>query len=113
MNKFAVILASHIPSLDKLWVGEEILSKIKNDLPNADIFVGINPSNCTNSWVELVKKYTNNFKITNVDLAVGSDASAYQTALSLYKESNKDYDLVWFLHTQAIILALMLSRRVS
>jgi hypothetical protein len=101
MNKFAVILASHIPSVDKLWVGEDILKKVKEFLPKADIFVGINPSNCVEEWINIIKKYTDKYEITPNDLTISSDASAYQTALKIYKENNaKDYDLVWFLHTQ-------------
>jgi hypothetical protein len=102
MNKFAVILASHIPSVDKIWIGEDILKKIKQYLPTADIYVGINPSNCVDEWIKTIKKYTNKYLITPSDLVVGSDASSYQTALKLFKENlNDQYDLVWFLHTQA------------
>lgn len=101
MNKFAVILASHIPSVDKIWIGEDILKKIKQYLPTADIYIGINPSNCTEEWVEIIKKYTDNYDITPNHLIINSDASAYQTALNVYKnKGKKDYDLVWFLHTQ-------------
>lgn len=100
MGRYAVIFASHIPSIDKIWVGEEILNKIKESLPNDDIFVGINPSVCTEEWINIVKKYTNNYEITPDNLIINSDASSYQTALKLYKKNIKEYDLVWFLHTQ-------------
>jgi hypothetical protein len=101
MNKFAVIFASHIPSIDKIWIGEDILKKIKLYLPEADIFVGINPSNCINEWVEVIEKYTKHYEITPNEFVINSDASSYQSALRIYKNHMKNYDLVWFLHTQA------------
>jgi hypothetical protein len=100
MNKFAVILASHIPSIDKIWIGEDILKKIKEQLVNVDIFVGINESDCTKEWIDVVKKYTNFYEVTPQELTINSDASSYQTALRLYKKHLKNYDFVWFLHTQ-------------
>jgi hypothetical protein len=100
MSKYCVILASHIPSKSHIWVGEDILKKVKEHLVDVDIFVGINPSDCVDEWVDVVKKYTNNYSITEDRLTVGSEASAYQTALKLYSENVKDYELVWFLHTQ-------------
>lgn len=100
MSKFAVILASHIPSSDKIWIGEDILKKIKEFLPEADIFVGINPSSCMDEWVNIIKNYTDKYEVTPNELVINSDASAYQSALRLYKKNNKNYDLVWFLHTQ-------------
>lgn len=101
MGKYAVIMASHIPSTDKMWVGEDILKKIKTFLPEADIFVGINPSNCVEEWIKIVKKYTTNYEITPGHLTINWDGSAYQTALRMFKnEGQKNYDLVWFLHTQ-------------
>jgi len=101
MGKYAVIMASHIPYIDSLWVGEEILNKIKQQIPEADIFVGINPSNCVEEWVDVVKKYSLNYEITPKNLVISSDASAYQTALKIYKnKGQKEYDLVLFLHTQ-------------
>lgn len=101
MNRFAVIMASHIPSTNTLWIGEDVLKKVKQFLPEAEIFVGINPSSCTEEWVNVVKKYTGNYNITPNHLIINSDASAYQTALNVYKnKGEKYYDLVWFLHTQ-------------
>lgn len=101
MNKFAVIFASHIPSVDKIWIGEDVFKKIKQFLPEADIFVGINPSTCLSEWLDVVKKYTDYYEITPNNLIINSDASSYQSALRIYKKNIKGYDLVWFLHTQA------------
>jgi hypothetical protein len=100
MDKFAVIFATHIPSEDKLWIGEDILIKIKKYLPDADIFVGVNPSPCIDKWVKIIKKYTEYYEITPHNLTINSDASSYQSALRIYKNHIKDYDLIWFLHTQ-------------
>jgi hypothetical protein len=101
MNKFAVIFGTHIPSEDKLWIGEDILIKIKKYLPHADIFVGVNPSICMDKWIDVIKKYTKYYEITPHNLTINSDASSYQSALRIYKNHIKDYDLIWFLHTQA------------
>ena len=100
MSKYCVILASHIPSVDRLWVGREILDRVVETLVDVDVIVGVNPSECTSEWVNLIKEYTPHHSITNDELVVNSDASAYQTALNLYKKNNKQYEFVWFLHTQ-------------
>lgn len=101
MGKYAVIMASYIPSIDTLWIGEDILNKIKQYVPNNDIFIGINPSSCTKEWIDIVKKHTLNYGITPDNLVINSDASAYQTALKLYRDNGqKEYDLILFLHTQ-------------
>jgi len=39
MSTDAVMLASHIPSVDSLWVGIEVLDYIKKHLPNATILL--------------------------------------------------------------------------
>lgn len=100
MNKFCVIIASHIPSYDKIYIGEDLLTRVKLKIPDADIIVGINPSTIQDDWIKVVKKYTDLYDITPDHLVVPSDASAYQTGLRLYKENKKTYDAVWFLHTQ-------------
>jgi len=101
MERYAVIIASHIPSVNDIWVGKEILEQIRVNLPNSEIFVGINPSPVQEEWINVVKEYTSNYNVTPNHLVINSDASAYQTALKMYKnKGHKDYDLVWFLHTQ-------------
>ncbi len=98
--KTCVIIASHIPTIDKLNIGEDILIRVKKFLPQSDIFVGVNPSNCTDEWINVIKKYTPHYEVTPNHLIIKSDSSAYQTALRLYKDNISEYDLVWFLHTQ-------------
>lgn len=99
--KKLVIFASHIPSDDEIHVGESILKDVKKYLGNnTDIFAGVNPSNSLDNWLSVLKNYTENIEITPPELIIGSDASAYQSALRLYRKNITDYDLVWFLHTQ-------------
>jgi len=99
--KKLVIFASHIPSDDQIYIGEDILQKIKTYLgENVDIFAGVNPSPSLDKWLDILYKYTNNIEVTPSNLIINSDASAYQSALRHYKNHIKNYDLVWFLHTQ-------------
>ena len=95
-----VLLASHIPSVDKIWIGKEILDSVRQNLPNAEIVVGINPSSCIHDWIDVVKQYTDHIEITPKNLVVNSDCSSYQSALRKYKELGLKSDLIWFLHTQ-------------
>lgn len=97
--KTCVLLASYIPHGDKLPMGEEVLRHIKTALPQSDLIVGINPSGMHGAWIELVKQYTDMYEVTPRRLLAFSEVSAYQTALRMYKQNLKDYDLVWFLHT--------------
>lgn len=101
MSEDAVILASHIPSIDKLWVGKEVLDTIKTHLPNADIFAGINPCGAITEWKSMLTEYGARFIETPPDKAVPSDASAYQFGLKLFRDNlNDKYKNVWFFHTQ-------------
>lgn len=100
MSKYAVIFSSHIPDENNLWVGVDILNKIKLHLPGADIYAGVNPSPYVDEWIEVLSESTDFYEITPENLTVKSDASSYQTALRLYHKYNKEYDLVWFVHTQ-------------
>lgn len=102
MKKIAIIFASFIPTHQQLPIGEEFFHVIKQFFPNADIFTGINPSICTTEWVRIVQKYTNFFDITPPNLIITSDASAYQTALRIYKKIQNNYDYVYFIHTKGI-----------
>jgi len=102
--KIAIVLASYIPSPDKLLVGSEIIDHIAKNFISYDLFVGCNPS--TPEWYYLLEKYSKNISlkwaITPTDNVIDSDASAYQTALKLLKDRSKqiEYDYVWFIHTK-------------
>ena len=99
MLKTCVLIATHIPNIDKMYVGESLLQRIKLNLPAADLIVGINPSDVQNEWISIVKQYTDLWELTPQHLVINSDASAYQTALRIYNKNLKNYDFVWFLHT--------------
>lgn len=102
--KSAIIFATYVPSPDKLYIGVEMLDKIYEDFKDCDIFIGINPS-CP-EWIETLEKYKEKLNIyyseTEPDKVISSDASAYQTALKLYKDIGKKYDLVWFMHMKGV-----------
>lgn len=98
-----VFLASHIPNAGALSVGVEIFDEyIKKYLPDADIVVGINPSPVQNEWIEIIKRYTDNYEVVPEHRVVNSDASAYQQCLVIYDRirKQKKYDNIWFIHTQ-------------
>ncbi len=103
--KTSVILASYIPTPDRLYVGMEILDKLVEYFSDSKIYVGINPS--TPFWTELLDSYKEKldikYKVTKEDKLINSDASAFQTALKLYRfESDMNDDLVWFIHTKGV-----------
>jgi hypothetical protein len=102
--KNCVIFASYIPDKSNLYVGLQFLNYFKDNFKDYDIFVGVNPS--CNEWIELLEQFKSELNITykKVDnnLVVDSDASAYQAALSLLKNNDKQYNTVWFVHTKGV-----------
>lgn len=102
--KSAVIFASFVPDREKLFIAKEMLDKVIEHFSDCDLFIGVNPS-CI-EWIELIEEYKKKinlyYKITENDKIINSDASAYQTALSLYKEKNLNHDLIWFAHTKGV-----------
>lgn len=102
--KSAVIFATYIPTPDKIDIGIEMLDKIVEYFSDCDIYIGVNPS--CDEWIETIKLYRNKlnikYQLTEIDKVIKSDASAYQTALNLYKKNNIDYELIWFIHTKGV-----------
>jgi len=102
--KSSVIFASYIPTTNELLVGIEMLDKMCQYFSDCDIFIGVNPS-CP-EWIGVIESYSDRlnikYRITESDKVIKSDASAYQTALSLYKDTNTEHDLVWFMHTKGV-----------
>lgn len=98
--KNCVLFASSIADSSKLHVLNELLSPFKEN-SNFDFFVGINPSSFKGT-TDFILNYINPRKMEFVpeELELDSDASCYQTALRLLKESNERYDLYWFIHTK-------------
>lgn len=102
--KKAFILSSYIPTDDIIWVGKEYLDMLVKNFQDYDIYIGVNPS--TPEWVKTIEEYSKKinitYGITKDNLVIDSDASAFQTALSLVKQKNIKYELVWFGHTKGV-----------
>lgn len=104
--KQAIIFSSYVPSTDVLYKAVDILNHFVRQFNDCDIFIGINPS-CF-EWVDIIEHYKEQYKLnvyykfTDNDKIIDSDASAYQTALKLYKEIGLEHELVWFSHTKGI-----------
>jgi len=96
--KKAMIFASYIPTKDKIYIGEEFLNCFQELYSDYDLYVGVNPS--CQEWIDVLKNRSINYKITEEKFVVTSDVSAYQTALKLLKESEKEYGLYTFAHTK-------------
>lgn len=97
------ILPAH-EQANRLYIGQEFLHRFKQDFKDCDLYMGINPGTMTEfkDLLELSKKDFNNLEFVDVpaDLYTRSDASGFQASLKLLKESNKEYDLIWFGHTK-------------
>jgi len=101
----AIIFSVYIPSHDKVYILTELLEAFKNNFINTDIFIGINRPYCTEVIEEIIK-YKDNFniiyEISDDHIVTKCDISGYQTALMLLKNSKKNYDLIWFVHTKGV-----------
>jgi hypothetical protein len=100
--KKAIIFASHIPTPDKIFVGQESLDKFVESFSDYDIYIGIN--NSCDEWVKMVGDYSNilniRYEVTPENLLDTSGGAAYQTALRLLKQTNIKYRIYWFGHTK-------------
>ncbi len=103
-NKSAIIFASYIPNRESLWVGIDILNKLVECFIDHDIYVGVN--NSCPEWIKCLEVFKSILSIkyceTPGDKLIDSDASAFQTALGLYKEDNVEHNLVWFIHSKGV-----------
>lgn len=97
--KDCVIFAAWVPYIHRLQV---YIDLIKNKYIDCDIFVGINPNSHPQSESIFRANGISNIIHVNPELVVNSDASAFQAALKLYKESNKNYRYVYFIHTKGM-----------
>ena len=98
--KKAVIFASYIPTKDTVYIGEEFLNFFEKNYADYDLYVGVNPS--CEEWITMLNQRNIKYKITPEEFVVKSDVSAYQSALSLLKESGNEYDLYIFAHTKGV-----------
>jgi hypothetical protein len=100
--KKCIIFASHIPSPEKLSVGLELLNIFVKSFNEYDIYIGIN--NSCQEWHDCIEEYSKYLNIfcetTPGHLLIDSDASAFQSALRLLKNTGKKYGIYWFGHTK-------------
>lgn len=99
--KTCVIYAAYIPNSPKLNVIREFFSVFKSQFHDADFYIGINPGSIPNT-INTIKEYGLNCQFVNAqeNLDTTTDASAYQAALKLLKDSGNKYDVYWFGHTK-------------
>lgn len=81
----------------------EIFSYFIQSQKNLDIFIGIQ-HNSIPETEDILKSFNKNVKIKRVskEICIDSDASGFITALELYKDSEKDYEKCYFVHTKGI-----------
>lgn len=99
--KTCVIYAAYIPDSTRLNVVREFFSIFKNHFSDVDFYIGINPGSVPN-LPDVIKEYELNTTICHVPESryTKTDASAYQEALKVLKDDNKQYDIYWFGHTK-------------
>lgn len=100
MNSCVIFACSIIPGRE--FVLERFITAFENEFINADFYIGVNPVNA-DTIVQIIEKSALNFQISMVapELYTQSDASAYQAALKMLRDSRKKYDNYWFVHTKS------------
>lgn len=96
-SKNAIIYAAWFPNLERSTF---YINDLKKNMPNEDVYFGINQSN-TQYHTTLNLIGYDNVALTPPERTVNSDASAFQTALELYKNSNVEHEILYFIHTKA------------
>jgi hypothetical protein len=102
----ALVFASHVPTVKGMKIIEEIFDVYRQHFADCDIYIGINGNTCPEyiEYLERLKSELNiKYAITPEELEVKSDASAFQTALKLMKDSGFKYNLIWFGHTKGMV----------
>lgn len=99
-----IILASYPVSQHALDLGRRFIRIYETHFPDAVIYIGINSAPLMNEWAEIFQESSLEiyYDITPKNLELCSDASAYQTALRLYKDKSINHDLVWFNHFKSV-----------
>jgi len=103
--KNCFLISFFLPTKESVLVLEDILSRLETNFQDLTIFIGINPSPFLEDGIKIIEKY----KSVNIfydtvpsHLVCDSDASGYQTALKLLKDSKKSFDLYWFMHSKSV-----------
>lgn len=103
--KSCVVFAVSVFREDRLYVLREFLDTFTKHFVNCDFYIGVNYG--SHPLVETIIAESNlSTIVTRVErpeLYCGSDASAYQAALELLKESKKTYNIYWFAHTKGAV----------
>lgn len=100
-----IVFTTYIPTEDKIWIGLEFLDKFVEKFKDYDIYIG--DSNSCEEWLEVLEGYKKDLNINyrvvpnHLDSGYGV-VGAFQTALTLLKESGKKYDFCWFGHTKGV-----------
>jgi hypothetical protein len=100
----AILLASWPETELGINLGKMFIAAYERNFPDADIFVGINPAPRLDEWLSILEASPLNIRyaVTPKDLILSSDASGYQTALRLYRDTNSSHDLIWFNHFKGV-----------
>ena len=101
-TKSCIIFACTILTEHMLFVLKEFLDEFEKNFADSDIYVGINPGSIESVEILLNESNLNIVAVgrASSELYTLSDASAYQVALKLLKESGRIYDTGWFIHTK-------------
>jgi predicted subunit of tRNA(5-methylaminomethyl-2-thiouridylate) methyltransferase len=97
-TKSAIVFAGWFPNLER---SPFYINDMKKNFKNIDVYFGVNPSN-TNYHKTLNLIGYDNVAITSPERVVDSDASAFQSALELLKNSGNQYETIYFIHTKGI-----------
>lgn len=99
--KTCVVFAASIFDSTRLNVLRDFFSTFKNTFGDADFYIGVNHGSVPN-LEKIIDEYQLNCHFVRVDesLYTKTDASAYQAALKLLKQSGNKYDIYWFGHTK-------------
>jgi hypothetical protein len=101
-SKSCILFACTILSEDRLHVLTEFIEQFQLNFSDSDLFIGINPGSIP-VVEELILDSGLRIKAmsrVSEELYTESDASAYQLALNLLKQSGDRYEYCWFVHTK-------------
>lgn len=106
MVRSAVVLATYLPSRRALSVFLEVLDYLEQNFVDCDLYVGLNPSEYASLGVELLRRTGLRHRCVEAphELNTRSDASAFQAAMLLMKQSSASYELVYFMHLKGASL---------
>lgn len=105
VSKSCIIFSISVFTQDKIFVLKEFLDTFKIHFSECDYYIGINYGSIP-EVEDVISEYNLNAVISRVkdeSMYCGSDASAYQAALKILKDSKKSYDIYWFCHTKGAV----------